>query len=195
MAQSPCLPSVPRAPPCHPTPGPVSLSLTRAPTQLPGHVRPRAPSGRTSSMGQNSAAAQAQGTALQTRTAPAHHAGARPWLLTWAPGFPCCPGGPGSPWGPCRTQSTEGGSRGQAGLLHVPPGAWAPHPGLSHPLSLPSKRQQGCPDGNGRWPSGSQGTRPGAALATGSPVQGMLPRFRKRSPDSGQEGPREEDRL
>lgn len=24
------------------------------------------------------------------------------WLrLTWGPGFPCWPGGPGSPWGPC----------------------------------------------------------------------------------------------
>lgn len=103
---------------------------------------------------------------------PAHRPGARPPLLTWAPGFPCCPGGPGSPWGPCRTQSkgTEGGSRGQAGLPH--PGAWAPRLGLSSftPALAPEQAADegaqmgtdggpvaaGGPDQTLRWPRGAQ---------------------------------------
>lgn len=147
MAQSPCLPSVPRAPPCHPTPGPVSLSLTRAPTQLPGHVRqllrPRAPHCRPI-------------PPLPTTQEPA------PGSLPGRLGSPAVLGGQALPGGPAGHKAPKAALEGRQGYCMSPRG-----PG--HPILASHTRSRSRASGNKDAQTGTDG----GPAAAGGPDQAL----------------------
>lgn len=116
--------SPPRSPPPPPLPHhpPPPLPLSTGPGSRP-------PPG-CSPFGWPAAGAAQWGSGPGTTLKPALPAAQEPAdSLTWAPGLPCCPGGPGSPWGPCRKQKQKlkGALEGERGDCTLSLGAWAPY--------------------------------------------------------------------